>query len=130
MRYTVLALLLLAAPLSAQQTVVVPDVVVPITVPVPEVTVNVPPSMSDSTRAVNLALNNELLRQLLERDGCNTCGGANGTTVAVSVLIPVLLWMAWELRGIKNKEHPAHPEPAPAPEPEEPEQYGESDGEG
>ena len=97
-----LALLLLAAPLAGQQTVVVPDVNVQgdsifIT---NEVNVEV---MSDSVMIANLNRNLEALRVIIAEQECNTCGGANTTTkIAVAVLIPVLVWIAWELRGIKN----------------------------
>ncbi len=94
-----LVLLLLAAPLSAQQTVVYPDVQIDNTVnvePTPiEITV-----MSDSVMISNLNRNLEALRQQIadsERGGANTT-----TKIAVAVLIPVLVWIAWELRGIKN----------------------------
>ncbi len=95
-------LLLLAAPLGAQQTVVVPDVNVPITVsPTPFVNnINV---MTDSAMIANLNENLRLLREDIAAGECNTCGGANTTTkVAVAILLPVLVWIAWELRGIKN----------------------------
>ncbi len=97
-----LVLLLLAAPLSAQQTQ---------TTLVPDVNVNLPPMeitneitvMSDSAMIANLNRNLEALRVEIAAQECNTCGGANTTTkVAVAVLIPVLVWIAWELRGIKN----------------------------
>lgn len=98
-----LALLLLAAPLGAQQQS---------TTLVPDINVNLPPLeitneitvMSDSAMIVNLAENNRLLREMLLADReCDTCGGANRTTkIAVAVLIPVLAWIAWEIRGLKN----------------------------
>lgn len=64
-----------------------------------------PAAMSDSVRQANFERNMEAFRELVaERNQeCNTCGGANTTTkIAVGVLIPVLVWIAWELRGIKN----------------------------
>lgn len=88
------------SPLSAQQTVVVPDV--DITVNGDTIVVNVT-VMSDSTMLANLNRNLEALHQQIADSECNTCGGANTTTkIAVAVLIPVLVWIAWELRGIKN----------------------------
>lgn len=97
-----LILLLLAAPLSAQQTVVVPDVNVQVE-PTPITIENNVEVMSDSAMIANLNRNLEALRLEIAAQECNTCGGANTTTkVAVAVLIPVLVWIAWELRGIKN----------------------------
>ncbi len=97
-----LILLLLAAPLSAQQTVVVPDVNVQVE-PTPITIENNVEVMSDSAMIANLNRNLEALRVEIAAQECNTCGGANTTTkVAVAVLIPVLVWIAWELRGIKN----------------------------
>lgn len=92
--------LLVASPLAAQQTVVVPDV-----------TINLPPLeitneitvMTDSAMIANLTRNLEALRvQIAERE-CNACEGANTTTkIAVAVLLPVLVWIAWEIRGIRK----------------------------
>ena len=101
MKYLICALLV-ASPLAAQQTV---------TIPPPDIIVNLPPLeitneirvMSDSAMIANLNRNLEALREQIAERECNTCGGANTTTkVAVAVLIPVLIWIAWELRGIKN----------------------------
>ena len=97
-----LTLLLLAVPLSAQveQRTLVPDVNV--NLPPLEIT-NEITVMSDSAMIANLNRNLEALRVEIAAQECNTCGGANTTTkVAVAVLIPVLVWIAWELRGIKN----------------------------
>lgn len=100
-----LVLLLLATPISAQQTVVVPDVVVPITVS-PTPFVNNITVMSDSAMIANLAENNRLLQEMLvEERECSTCGGGVSTTVVgLSIFGPLLFWIAIELRGIKNKE--------------------------
>jgi hypothetical protein len=100
--YVVIAALLLAAPLSAQveQRTLVPDVNV--NLPPLEIT-NEITVMSDSAMIANLNRNLEALRVEIASQECNTCGGANTTTkIAVAVLIPVLVWIAWELRGIKN----------------------------
>jgi hypothetical protein len=100
-----IAILLACSRVEGQQTVVVPDVNVqveptPITI---ENTVNV---MSDSTMIANLNRNIEALREQIAADECNTCGQGATTTnkIAVAVLIPVLIWIALELRGIKNKD--------------------------
>ena len=93
--YVVITALLLAAPLSAQQTS---------TTIVPDVNVNLPPLqitneitlMTDSAMIANLAENNRLLREMLlaERE-CDTCGGASTTAqFALGVVGPLLLWIA------------------------------------
>ena len=61
-----------------------------------------PEAMSDSVRQANFDRNMEGLRELLAEDECDTCGGATTTEKIGLVLIPVLAWIAWELRGIKN----------------------------
>ncbi len=98
------ALLLLAVPLAAQDPIIIPQVppIVEITVePTPiEVTVEV---MTDSAMIANLNRNLEALRIEIAAQECNNCGGASTTTkIAVGVLVPVLFWIALELRGIKN----------------------------
>lgn len=99
-----IGLTLLAAPLGAQQTsqttLVAPVEITnehPIT---NEINIEV---MTDSAMVANLNRNLEALRTQIAEGECNTCGGANTTTkIAVAVLLPVLVWIAWELRGIKN----------------------------
>jgi hypothetical protein len=82
--------------------VVVPDVNVVVD-PTPITIENNVQVMSDSVMIANLNRNLEALRVEIAAQECNTCGGANRTTkIAVAVLIPVLVWIAWELRGIKN----------------------------
>lgn len=99
-----LLILLLAAPLSAQQTVVVPDVNVQVE-PTPITIENNVEVLTDSVMQLRIAEAIEGIRAELESDECNTCGGANTTTkIAVGVIIPVLVWIALELRGIKNKD--------------------------
>jgi hypothetical protein len=102
-----LVLLLLAAPLTAQNR--------DISIVPAENTINIAGDsifvqvdvMTDSVMIANLNRNLEALYELLdEANACNTCGEAPkaSTTqkIAVGVLIPVLVWIAWELRGIKN----------------------------
>ncbi len=99
-----LALLLLAAPLSAQQTVVVPDVNVQVE-PTPITIENNVEVLTDSIMQLRIAEAIEGIRAELASDECNTCGGASTTMkIGVGVLIPVLVWIALELRGIKNKD--------------------------
>ena len=104
MRYLILAALLLSTPLSAQQTVVVPDVNIEVQVdPTPiEVSIQV---MSDSTMLVNLNENLRLLREQIAAQECNTC---EGTTTVVRVgqfgLTALALWMAISLHKLAGKE--------------------------
>jgi len=99
-----LALLLIAVPLGAQQTVVVPDVNVQVE-PTPITIENNVEVLTDSVMQLRIAEAIEGIRAELEADECNTCGGASTTNkIAVGVVIPVLIWIALELRGIKNKE--------------------------
>lgn len=99
----VLLLLLFAAPLTAQNrdiSIVPAENIINITNPP---IVNNITLMSDSAMIANLNANLVALREQITADKCNTCGGATTTTkIAVAVLIPALLWIAWELRGIKN----------------------------
>lgn len=99
-----LILLLLAAPLSAQQTVVVPDVVNEITIePTPfvnEITV-----MTDSAMIANLNANLEALRiQIAERE-CDTCAGTPTVVrVGQGALLVILGWAVYEFRQWRQKE--------------------------
>ncbi len=99
-----LVLLLLAAPLSAQQTVVVPDVNVQVE-PTPITIENNVEVLTDSIMQLRIAEAIEGIRAELATSECNTCGGASTTMkIGVAVLLPVLMWIGWELRGIKNKD--------------------------
>jgi len=97
-------LLLLAAPLAAQQIVEIPP---------PDINVNLPPLeitnqinvMSDSAMIANL---NRNLVALREQIAARATGTNTTTKIAVAVLIPVLVWIALELRGIKNRDNPDH----------------------
>ena len=99
-----LFLLLLAAPLSAQQTVVVPDVSVTVEPPAITNEINIE-VMSDSAMIPNLNTNLELLREQIASQECNTCGGTS-TVVRLGQggLTLLALWMAISLSKIAGKE--------------------------
>jgi hypothetical protein len=108
MRYLLLALILFAAPLSAQQD----STVAIVTINGDTVVVNIDVLIEHNTDPLpdsllaNFERNMQNLRdQLAVREPCNTCGGASTTNkIAVGIVIPVLIWIALELRGIKNKD--------------------------
>ncbi len=60
-----------------------------------------PAPMSDSTRQANFDRNMETLREILADDE-DASPGATTTEKIGLVLIPVLAWIAWEIRGLKN----------------------------
>ncbi len=97
-----LALLLLAAPLSAQQTVVYPDVQIDNTVnvePTPiEITV-----MSDSVMIANLNRNLEALRLEIAAQECNTCGTSTEVRIGQGALVLIAAFMAWQVKKIADK---------------------------
>ncbi len=102
-----LVLLLLAAPLAAQQDSTVVRIV---TLDGDTVMVNVEVlirheanPLPDSLLA-NFDRNMAELARLIAEDNEESATPANRTTkIAVGVLIPVLVWIALELRGIKNR---------------------------
>ena len=102
-----LALLLLAAPLSAQQTVVYPDVQI-------ENTVNVEPTpieitvMSDSVMLANLNRNLEALREQIAEQECNTCGGSDVVRIGQGALVLIAAFMAWQVKKIADKPPNVH----------------------
>jgi hypothetical protein len=100
-----LAIALAASAAEGQQTVVVPDVNVEVE-PTPVTIENNINVMSDSTMIENLNRNIEALREQIAADECNTCGQGATTTqkLTLGLAIPVLIWIALELRGIKNKD--------------------------
>ena len=99
-----LILLLLAAPLSAQQTQ---------TTLVPDVNVNLPPMeitneitvMSDEERLERIAVALEGLVEAIANQECNTCGAGASTTakIGLGVAVPLLLWIAISLNKSANK---------------------------
>ncbi len=100
-----LILLLLAAPLSAQdpQTVVVPNV---------ENTINLPPLevfneitvMTDSAMIANFNANMVAFRLYLEQEReCNTCGSSNVVRAGQGVLVLIAAFMAWQVKKIADK---------------------------
>ncbi len=104
-----LALLLLAAPLSAQQTVVYPDVQI-------ENTVNVEPTpieitvMSDSVMLANLNRNLEALREQIAEQECNTCGGSDVVRIGQGALVLIAAFMAWQVKKIADRGPDVHNE--------------------
>lgn len=117
-------LLLFAVPLSAQQTqtTVVPDVEITVEVgPTPfEITVEV---MPDSVRLARIADAMESLAQAIAECRCVDSGPSTVNVVANAGLMLAAFFIAWQLKGIKDKEHPEHPEP---PEETKKPDYGES----
>ena len=97
-----LILLLLAAPLSAQQTVVVPDVTNTINLPPLEV-VNEITVMTDSAMIANLNRNLEALRLEIAAQECNTCGTSNVVRIGQGALVLIAAFMAWQVKKIADK---------------------------
>lgn len=64
--------------------------------------------MSDSARAVNLRLNNELLRERIAQERECACGTPGWVRAGQAGLVAAVFFVGWQLRGIKNKEHPPH----------------------
>lgn len=97
-----LALLLLAVPLSAQQQV---------TIPPPDINVNLPPLeitneitvMTDSAMIANLNRNLEALRLEIAAQECNTCGTSTEVRVGQGVLVLIAAFMAWQVKKIADK---------------------------
>lgn len=127
MRLT-LALLLLAVPLSAQQTVVVPDVRNEITNLIEDIalslTITHQPDSAEVARQEESLRLTQNLADFIEECGC-IGGGSSSTTVqlGVSVALPLLTWIAISLHRNANKEYPEYPK---QPEPEQSEGRGES----
>ena len=99
----VIASSLTVASLSAQDPIIIPQVP-----PVVEITVDPTPIinniylMTDSAMIDNLNRNLEALRIEIAAQECDTCGGTSSIVRVGAILLPVLLWIGWELRGIKN----------------------------
>ncbi len=98
-----LGALLFVGPLSAQQTVVVPDVNV--TVPVPEVTVNVeaPPPDPEAVAREEAAIRAEeriadAIEAWVENCGCVSQGSSGVTQIATAGIVFALGLIWWELR--------------------------------
>lgn len=74
-----------------------------------------PAPMSDSVRQANFDRNIETFAELIVRRNseCNTCDAPKASTTQKIglVLIPVLAWIAFELRGIKNNSKGTPGEP-------------------
>ena len=102
-----LILLLLAAPLSAQQTVVVPDVENTINLPPLEIT-NEITVMTDSAMIANLNRNLEALRLEIAAQECNTCGGSDLVRVGQGALVLIAAFMAWQVKKIADRPPNVH----------------------
>ncbi len=109
MRLFALLLLLLAAPLSAQQqdstvaivTINGDTVMVDIYVLIEHNT----DVRSDSSLIAAFDRNVERLADLIAERGCDTCGGASTTAkISLSVAVPLLLWMAISLHRQAGKD--------------------------
>ena len=99
--YVVIMSLLCAAPLSAQQTVVFPDVEITNEHPITnEINVQV---MTDSTMLANLNRNLEALRLEIAAQECDTCGGSNVVRAGQGVLVLIAAFMAWQVKKIADK---------------------------
>lgn len=102
-----LVLLLLAAPLSAQQQV---------TIPPPDINVNLPPLeitnnitvMSDSAMIANLNRNLEALRLEIAAQECNTCGTPGVVRVGQGALVLIAAFMAWQVKKIADRPADVH----------------------
>lgn len=102
--YVVIAALLLAAPLAAQQTqtTVVPDV--EITVNGDTIVVNVE-VLSDSVKLARIADAMESIAAAIEAQGCDQCGGASTTAkLGLGLAVPILLWIAVSLHKSAGKD--------------------------
>ncbi len=101
-----LVLLLLAAPLAAQQDSTVAIVTIngdTVMVDIDVLVRHEANPLPDSLLA-NFDRNMAELARLIAEDNEESATPANTTTkIAVGVLIPVLVWIALELRGIKNR---------------------------
>lgn len=124
--YVVIAALLLAAPLSAQQD----SVVAIVTINGDTVMVNIDVLVRHETNPLpdsllaNFDRNLEELTRLIaeDREECNTCGGTN-TTMVLGVVGPLLLWIAISAHRSAGKEdtHPVEINVPPREKREKPE---------
>ena len=104
--YGIFTVLLLAAPLSAQQTVVVPDVNVEVQVePTPiEITIEVPPPDSASAaRDVAAQRAMESIADYLENCGCLNQGTSTVVRVGQGALVLAAFFIGLQLKRIADK---------------------------
>jgi hypothetical protein len=106
MKYLLCALLV-ASPLAAQQTVVVPDVENTINLPPLEIT-NEITVMTDSAMIANLNRNLEALRLEIAAQECNTCGGSDLVRVGQGALVLIAAFMAWQVKKIADRPPNVH----------------------
>ena len=116
MSHIIPVLFLLAAPLSAQQTVVVPDVIVTVEPTPIEITVEAQPLDSAQVardEAAQRAM--EIIADYLETCGCVNTGPSTVTVIGNAALTFAVLLVAYQV----GKERPDH-HPGPAGPPGEP----------
>lgn len=124
-----LALLLLAAPLSAQlpETITIEPAQVTNIINLDSialgVTVEYAPRDSAAVARDEAAQRTmDAIAEYLENCGCVNTGPSTVNVIANAGLTLAAFLIAWQLKGIKEKEHPEHPKTE---EPKESEDYGE-----
>ncbi len=120
------ALLLLAAPLSAQQTVVVPDVNVPITVEPTPIEITVQVQGPDSAQLAAALRAQEAIAAYFENCGCINTGPSKLSVASNAALTLAVLIVAWRVGKGRPDHHPGEtgPQGIPGP-PGEPGEPGE-----
>lgn len=108
MRYLVFAIILFAAPLSAQQTVVVPNVNVEVENVIDSIRLNLTVTMPEPDSA-QIAREEEGLRltqalaDYMENCGCIDRGSSNVSVVANAGLTLAAFFIGWQLKRIADK---------------------------
>ena len=99
-----IGLTLLAAPLAAQEPIIINQQppVVNLTTPPPQV-FNEITVMTDSAMIANLNRNLEALRLQIAAQECNTCGSSNVVRAGQGVLALIAAFMAWQVKKIADK---------------------------
>ncbi|MCK5651728.1 MAG: hypothetical protein KAJ42_10140 [Gemmatimonadetes bacterium] len=99
-----IGLTLLAAPLAAQEPIIINQQppVVNLTTPPPQV-FNEITVMTDSAMIANLNRNLEALRLQIAAQECNTCGSSNVVRAGQGVLVLIAAFMAWQVKKIADK---------------------------
>ncbi len=99
-----IGLTLLAAPLAAQEPIIINQQppVVNLTTPPPQV-FNEIMVMTDSAMIANLNRNLEALRLQIAAQECNTCGSSNVVRAGQGVLVLIAAFMAWQVKKIADK---------------------------
>ena len=99
----ILLILLLAAPLSAQQTVVVPDVLVEVE-PTPLTIQNTVEVMPDSIRLDRIADALEGIAEAIAECGCMDQGTSRVVRLGQGALVLAAFWIGWQLKRIADNE--------------------------